>query len=703
MPTIAEVRAKYPQYEDLNDQQLADGLYKKFYSDLPREEFDSKLGLMAAAKEEAAPAAEEPYFDVDNPVVQGASGLNESLTTIAGAPVDAVNWGLGKISGGALKSDKPFLGSAMLRETLNDAGEAVGAGKAIAPVSEEGINPALRRIGQEVGAAIIPAAGILGAGARGVTSALPVIGDALAGARAAPAAFAAGEAGSALASGTGAAIAQEVAPDNPVAEFVGQLAGAATPAALAGAARATIPGRGNIAENVKAFEAAGSAPSIGQATGSRLLQALETGTGSLPGGAGVMAKFSGRQQEDVGRRVTRLADSLAENATPAKAGKAIKKGLVGSDGFMARFREESGRMFDRIGLDQVAPVPTTNTTQILADLTTPIAGAESVGEALVSPGVRRIADAFLADAAEGQGTIPYGALKTLRTRLGEMAFSGDMLTDTNRGALKGIYKALSKDMEAAAKANGPESARAFQRANEFYKAKADVIDDYLDTVSKKAAPEDVYKWAMQGKDGASRIGAVRNSLKPPEWRIAVSAFMKRLGKAKNSSQDDLGEVFSTETFLTNWNTLDPSAKDALFKGVDEYKTLRKDLDVVAKAASSIREGSRVLHNPSGTAPFALNVGGTLASVGGGIGLGVAGAGPFVVGALLTAPIGNAALARLLTNPSVVKWAARATKMNEMHLPSLLARLGQIAEEEPEVAPDIRDFVGAMRGAFVAED
>ena len=38
MPTIAEIRAQYPQYEDLSDAKLADGLYQKFYSDMPREE-----------------------------------------------------------------------------------------------------------------------------------------------------------------------------------------------------------------------------------------------------------------------------------------------------------------------------------------------------------------------------------------------------------------------------------------------------------------------------------------------------------------------------------------------------------------------------------------------------------------------------------------------------------------------------------------
>lgn len=45
MATIAEVRAKYPQYADMPDAALADALYNKFYSDVPRADFNAKIGL----------------------------------------------------------------------------------------------------------------------------------------------------------------------------------------------------------------------------------------------------------------------------------------------------------------------------------------------------------------------------------------------------------------------------------------------------------------------------------------------------------------------------------------------------------------------------------------------------------------------------------------------------------------------------------
>jgi hypothetical protein len=40
---LANFRQRHPQYKDWSDAQLADALYKKFYSDMPREQFDKKI------------------------------------------------------------------------------------------------------------------------------------------------------------------------------------------------------------------------------------------------------------------------------------------------------------------------------------------------------------------------------------------------------------------------------------------------------------------------------------------------------------------------------------------------------------------------------------------------------------------------------------------------------------------------------------
>jgi hypothetical protein len=44
--TLVEFRQQYPQYDNKTDQELADALHRKFYSTIPREEFDARIGLL---------------------------------------------------------------------------------------------------------------------------------------------------------------------------------------------------------------------------------------------------------------------------------------------------------------------------------------------------------------------------------------------------------------------------------------------------------------------------------------------------------------------------------------------------------------------------------------------------------------------------------------------------------------------------------
>jgi hypothetical protein len=43
--SISQVREKFPQYSDMSDEQLAQGLHKKYYSDMPFDAFSQKIGL----------------------------------------------------------------------------------------------------------------------------------------------------------------------------------------------------------------------------------------------------------------------------------------------------------------------------------------------------------------------------------------------------------------------------------------------------------------------------------------------------------------------------------------------------------------------------------------------------------------------------------------------------------------------------------
>ena len=69
MPTLSEIRSQYPQYSDMSDADLAGALHKKFYADMPREEFDKKVGL---AQEETDPNRIEARKEIDALKAKGA-------------------------------------------------------------------------------------------------------------------------------------------------------------------------------------------------------------------------------------------------------------------------------------------------------------------------------------------------------------------------------------------------------------------------------------------------------------------------------------------------------------------------------------------------------------------------------------------------------------------------------------------------------
>lgn len=149
---------------------------------------------------------------------QALSGVNEGIANIFGLPVDAANEllvkpslaGINALAGTDFKaSDKPFMGTAMMREFMAPT---------IAPESKDPMKQIVRRVAQELPATLIPGAGAI---AKSAT----------------PLKMLAGETAAAVGSGAGAATAEQLAPDNPWAEAAGSLIGGFSPMVAASAMR----------------------------------------------------------------------------------------------------------------------------------------------------------------------------------------------------------------------------------------------------------------------------------------------------------------------------------------------------------------------------------------------------------------------------------------------------------------------------------
>lgn len=74
MATLAEIRQQYPQYSDMSDADLASALHKKFYADMPVEDFNTKIGLKSAAAPAPAAPAKNALGYADDVVRSLASG-----------------------------------------------------------------------------------------------------------------------------------------------------------------------------------------------------------------------------------------------------------------------------------------------------------------------------------------------------------------------------------------------------------------------------------------------------------------------------------------------------------------------------------------------------------------------------------------------------------------------------------------------------
>lgn len=414
---------------------------------------------------------------------------------------------------------------------------------------------------------------------------------------------------------------------------------------------------------VETFKQAGTMPSIGQTVDNVFLHGLENLASKFPGGAGVMERFIEGQQKNMG---VQARTGISTEA----AGRAIESGITGPSGFLKRTKEQWNTLDDSVAakIPKGSSFAPSNTLQALDDLTRPVVGAEKTTGALVNPKIAEMRSNFRSDVLANNGLAPFEALRALRSKVGSM-LDDSLVTGIPGGELKKLYGALSKDLEAAATQAG--AGQEFARQNNFYRARMDRIENVLDRViGKGKQPEDIFKTFMPADpDQANKVRSVMRSLAPEERQIVSEAVANRLGRVKAGVQDVEGQIFSSETFLTNWNKLSPGAKTQLFPD----PPLRENMDKIANAASSIRSGKGIYANPSGTAgsfaaysvylsPLASVAAGSFAPI---IAAGLASSSAYIG-------------AKMMTNPKVVEWLARPVNPSAPgEARSHLTRLGVI--------------------------
>lgn len=588
----------------------------------------------------------------------------------------------------------PDMAANVFRAPMNAALEAMGSDRRSGSFSD-----ALTAMG-----APVPETGleqVMAMGQRGAGAALGGVGL---GALAAPAGGVAGGVGQTMAanpatqlaagfSGGGSAGIAEQMGAGPLGQAAAGIGGGLAAAGGAPMLRSALGGGPQAGQTAAQFRQLGMEPTAGQATQGRLLRATESGLSRFPGSAGVMQRAAGNQGREMGAAIEQRARALAPRADSPIAGAAIDRGIT--QGFIPQVRARANHLYGRVDRHMPAqtPVALTRTQRVLDELATPATGAQRTTGRLIHPLARQLRDDLRMDAEAAlpaqmtaqqfrqatqgtpQATLPYSAVKGVRSRIGERLQTEALVNDLPRAQVKRIYAALSEDIRSAA--GTPEARRALAQADRYWARSMDRVER-LQRIVNQNTPEGVFRASMAGtREGGSTIREVMRALPHDERQVVTSTVIRQMGRANPGQQvmNEAGDFteFSVNRFLTQYAGMHPEARRALFQPMG--RQFQQDMDSLAAVASNLRQGSQVFSNPSGTGQTVAQLGmagsAAIALLNGNLG---------TVGAIGgTSVVANVA-ARGMTNPAFVNWLAQSTRLPAATFPAQVAILADRAAQ-----------------------
>ncbi len=543
-------------------------------------------------------------------------------------------------------------------------------------------------------------------------------------------------AGMAAVSGLASGSVNEVAPE--WAGLAGMLPAAAAASGSAGLKRAVRggeAGRQKMEQRIQDLKEGGiDAPSVGLASGNHLVMGLENLLSHSPGSVGLYQRAKEGNLAGMKSKTEALRDRISGEFGPVVAGNAIQDALKGS--FRDRVNTTTRALNDQVA-DNVGPgfytfpenaldvarsmsainpaAPATSAALrnnriagIADDLARDVMGTPVPGNPLMNTPTRyRRADGQVVDAPPG---IPFQTLKNLRTSIGEEASSSAILGTPEGAQFKRLYGAMSQDMRQAVSAAdrqragvdvGPllpeqlQASMGLDRANKFYSRASTRAED-LNGIANRSTPEGAYDAVASSlNSGPSLYSKLRGAVDPATRQKLAATIIDEMGVAKPGQQTADGDVWSPQTFLTNYVKLNQNGGGReLFKRMPGGEKHANDLAKIAKAAEMLGDASKVWSNPSGTsaANFAR---GTFGAIGGGLLFAPFTAGKAAAGLLAV----NQVSKRLLLNPRFTHWLAQAPQQRtQAQMQSHLQRLTLNAKlwKDQQLEQDVQAYVEALQ-------
>lgn len=339
--------------------------------------------------------------------------------------------------------------------------------------------------------------------------------------------------------------------------------------------------------------------------------------------------------------------------------------------------------------------------QIDNQIASQIAGQGTIGGALAE----RLRNAQAAN-------FPLADLRAIRTEVGRALGNTNPLQQTlNRGQLNSLYAAVSRDIEigletlanraalGTARSNNqanyvtPDVARqaagalrAFRTADRYFRQGIRGVERFNKIIGTDNPTQAVGKLIAaakgRGKGNLTLLRTAHNALRPEEWADIQALMVRSMGEPVGSARGMAQEAgFSVQTFLTNWQNMEPQAIQIMFGG--EQAQAINDLVRVTNRLANVE----ALANTSRTGTNTLNVTGTVGA------LSTAAAGDFMTPLMIGGS--GYATAALMSRPQYTRWLAgylrlRAAQREGLEqggaLTAHINRLWQFSKSNPALLP-----------------
>jgi len=102
MPSILEIREKFPMYSDVPDLQLVDALHQKFYADIPKADFYKQTGIAGTASQIPGTITLPPKQEKEPSFMARVAGIPETAASIISGGVSGLAGQIAGIFGGEL-------------------------------------------------------------------------------------------------------------------------------------------------------------------------------------------------------------------------------------------------------------------------------------------------------------------------------------------------------------------------------------------------------------------------------------------------------------------------------------------------------------------------------------------------------------------------------------------------------------------------